>query len=842
MFAKLHLLSQDTPTGNGDHRWRPHPYLRMDGTVPKGPSVFDWSERQREDLEALWRDPSAEGARERLARDLAAFCERLGWTPQPQVLEDAERQGEEFLLTVSPVPSELYLLPWEILQVGAGGAYLSDYESILVRYAAPGLPARAPLEAPTHPSVLFAWSAAGGAVPHEEQAAAIREAARAGGVSFYELAEVDEARLQAALERQPASVLHLLCHGLPGPQGQPPRLQWGASDNPSEITATRLSRMLRRFQGSVRLVVLSACGSGDGQLSPLVMSSLAQEVHRKGIPNVVASRYPLSVRGSEVMTRVLYDRLLREAWSLERSLRHVRQALLRADEEARSYSGDAYGIQLYTHDTEKFISDNAVEAERPVLASYPFGTAAQPVPASLPPRKRVTLHCDGLLPAGGDVAGILRRLAEDDSLRVESDTRRDAALRVDTTVDGAQRLLGAWRSKTLQTALGVIVGQLVVSKVILPAMPSVSPPQPGQATHFMAATQTGEVAAHQATAFMSQASAAVAGKAGALIVKLAVMALIGCAVAVAGVQALYHAERGPVAPPSAVQTSLASNELPDAVPSPLDVPSDVATPPLRDAVAAQDVPKVQGTAEKRAAPRPAPRKKIASKQGAATALSRSAIPKDAGATLANTLPSLASASPEAADPRPATEKRARTLRSSTPSGILFQSDSFGEEGSRNTVGFVIPPQPNATGPTRMAWSGDREPAKIIVSARNKSSGAMERLTFRGSRPNRCGKHPMNYAVGCQDTTALNVLELSILESDNWSVEPGVYVGSFRVRAQGWHDKSFSEDLHFDFEITIKSRDLSASPKNATLRSPLGPVHGLLGPTLFVPSRGDDLPG
>lgn len=169
MFDKLHLLSQDVPEGGDGFRWRAHPYLRMAGAVPRGPAVFEWSARQRADLEALWRDPTTDGPRERLAKDLAAFCERLGWNPDVKVLEDAEKNGEEYILTLSAVPPELYILPWEVVQVGAEGRYLSDYASAQVRYTMPGLEARAIAEAPEAPSVLLAWSGAGGEVPHEEQ-------------------------------------------------------------------------------------------------------------------------------------------------------------------------------------------------------------------------------------------------------------------------------------------------------------------------------------------------------------------------------------------------------------------------------------------------------------------------------------------------------------------------------------------------------------------------------------------------------------------------------------------------------------------------------------------------
>jgi hypothetical protein len=461
MFNKLHLFDLDAPDGSEDFRWRARSYLRMAGTVPKGPAPFPWSKRQLADLEALWLDPDAEGARDRLAGDIAQLAEKLGWRLDPEVLEDAAKHGDEYLLTVSSAAPELYVLPWEVMQVGASGAYLADYGGTLVRYAVPGLEARKPLDIPPNPGVLFAWSTAGGHVPHEEQGAAIRAAAEAGGVSFREIAQVDEASLHAALDGDPPSVLHLLCHGLPGPEGEPPRLRWGAPDRPGQITATRLARMLRPWKDAIRLVVLSACSSGDSAQDTLFMSSLAQEIHKKGIPNVVASRYPLSVRGSKVLVRALYDRMLREAWSLERALSHTRAELFRPDDRGRSHSGDAYGIQLYACDSERFVSANGVEAERPVLASYPFGNAARPVPACKPPRKKVMLETAGNPEEEQGrkrLLALLARFGEDQSLAYTGKrSARGSTLLVDTTVDGAQRLLAAWRSGDLALALGLAV-------------------------------------------------------------------------------------------------------------------------------------------------------------------------------------------------------------------------------------------------------------------------------------------------------------------------------------------------------------------------------------------------
>ncbi|HET7502995.1 MAG TPA: CHAT domain-containing protein [Kofleriaceae bacterium] len=441
----------------------------MAGGELKGPAVFEWSERQRKDLEALWRDPASDGARMRLGGDLAAFGGKLGWSPDAVELEKAEASGEEYMVTISAAPPELYVLPWEVTHVGAQRTHLSSFASAQVRYAVPGLEPREVQPAPPRPGVLFAWSAAGGTVPHDDQIAAIRAAAERGEVEVEEIAGVDASTLQAALDAGPPSVLHLLCHGVPGAPGEPSRLVWGADlDHRSEITATALAEMLRRHHDAIRLVVLSACGSGDGRGDPLFMSSIAQELHRKGIPNVVASRYPLSVSGSSVMTRALYGKMLDEAWSLERALRHARAELFRVDGAGESHAGDAYGLQLYAHDTERFRSDNDAFAERPVLASYPFGTPARPVPAREPPPTELTLAVEKQPELTSEqLAAKLREVSEDDKLTIAIQTGKGkgaVSLIVHTTVDGAQRLLGARRSKVLQIILGVAIVQLILTK------------------------------------------------------------------------------------------------------------------------------------------------------------------------------------------------------------------------------------------------------------------------------------------------------------------------------------------------------------------------------------------
>ncbi|HEX3759039.1 MAG TPA: TonB family protein [Kofleriaceae bacterium] len=602
MFAKLHLLSQDVPEKSEGLRWRAHPYLRMAGAVPKGPAVFDWNARQRADLDALWRDPDSEGARERLAEDLAAFCGKLDWTADAQVLEDADKRGGEYMLTLSAVPPELYVLPWEVIRVGETGTYLADHASAQVRYAVPGLPAREIQSAPPKPGVLFAWSSAGGEVPHQEQAAAIRAATEAGGVSFHELADVSEASLQAALDAGPPSVLHLLCHGVAGGDGEPSGLKWGTLDQPSEISAQRLARMLRHHDGALRLVVLSACGSGDGRGDSQLLGSLAQELHRNGIRNVVASRYPLSVPGSQVMTKTLYDKMLGEAWSLERALRHTRQTLLRVGGDGEAHPGDAYGIQLYAYDTERFVSDNEVEAERPVLASYPFGTAACPVPAKGPPRVELTLQVESR-PVLDKALPQLRRLSEDDRLTAEiaSDAGEDESkLKVVTTVDGAQRLLSGWRSKALSVAVGLLVLDLAKT-----ANASPLPPIKPAVAHGV--TELGKAAS--STAKLASAKVAVA------LISVAAVVIAAVVVSAAVLRPQSSDPEAAAPQPSAPQPSAPQPSDPPSAPQPSDSPSA----PQPSAPQPSDSPSAPQPSDSPSAPQPSAPKSLAPQSSASQA-------------------------------------------------------------------------------------------------------------------------------------------------------------------------------------------------------------------------------
>jgi hypothetical protein len=302
--------------------------------------------------------------------------------------------------------------------------------------------------------------------------------AQAGGVDFLELPRVHAGTLQDALDEKPFSVLHLLCHGLPGKDGAPSTLAWGDGGQ-KPVSGPHLAKLLRPYRKHLRLVVLNACGSGDASQDALFLGSIAQEIHKKGIHTVVSSRYLLSVAGAIRLTEHLYDALLREGWSLERALRRARAELFRADETGETHEGDAYGMQIYGYASELVDATEAGEdGQRPVLSTYPFGTPQQPAPLTKPPKQTLQMQVplDKLIEIQGEqrehVEQILRELGEDPELTIKQPTTDgNNAIEIELSVDATQRLFHAERDGRLAKRLGFAVALLLVLAVTAFAFP-----------------------------------------------------------------------------------------------------------------------------------------------------------------------------------------------------------------------------------------------------------------------------------------------------------------------------------------------------------------------------------
>ncbi|MDC0746013.1 nSTAND1 domain-containing NTPase [Polyangium mundeleinium] len=303
--------------------------------------TIDWTPALFADLDAVRRPGCDPAIVQRLGRALRRFLAPAGWARNEEDILDASSRGDPVRITLRSNAAELYALPWELLALKSSGQHLGELPNVLVRYAWPESTTRPedPSPLPEGGRILFGWSAAAGAVPLGEQSNALRAAAERGHHPFDPARDVIDhlslGRLSSALEKAAASgdiinILHLLCHGTQ--VGQTHGLAWDADDGSGErvlLDAGKLRQLLAPHAGRIRLVVLSACDSGNpGQIGNH-LGSVAQNLHQAGIQAVVASRFPLSVAGSITFTEVFYDKLLVEPTSVEDALLAARQRLLR---------------------------------------------------------------------------------------------------------------------------------------------------------------------------------------------------------------------------------------------------------------------------------------------------------------------------------------------------------------------------------------------------------------------------------------------------------------------------------------------------------------------------------
>lgn len=383
--------------------FEPQVYQRFEGDQPVQEARFPWTNQLLEVLGRLRHSGGGLDARREVGAILRRFLTDVAWDIPEQTLAAPPNEGDgPHLLTIRSSAAELYALPWELTTLPASNRYLADLPHLLVRYEWPRRRDSPMAEeaSDTPPRILFAWSAAGGLVPAAPHRQAIQGAlrhARVPGVTFDCVEHVTARALEAALaESAGPTVLHILCHG--GVIKRPPAktlravLRWD-DDSGEGIDADRLRKLLDPFAKKLRLVVLCAGVAGDHDPLGVYVGSLAQALHRIGIPSVVASRYPMSAAGSVRLTRALYSALLADGNSLEAALLRARAALhsdgglTTADDPSDSVgclSPDAYALQLYARGVEMVRGEDGKPAIREVTATYPFARPA--------PRKKAPFH------------------------------------------------------------------------------------------------------------------------------------------------------------------------------------------------------------------------------------------------------------------------------------------------------------------------------------------------------------------------------------------------------------------------------------------------------------------
>lgn len=297
-----------------------------------------WDEGMLADLQQL-RGPRWDPAVvQRFGDRLRRFLAGTGWAQDEPKLIEAVRAARPIVLSVRSAAAELYALPWELMTLRATGQHVGELPGLVVRYEWPET-SSVREKAVERGRILFAWSAASGAVPASEHQSAI---ARACALARYPFDPQRDVVAHASCERlvsalraaseadAPFTVLHLLCHGaahgatfglaLAGPE---------ADDDPVVVDAGRLRQLLAPFAATLRLVVLAACDGGNIGAFGNHLGSVAQTLHRAGFQAVLASRFPLSTMGSNRLAEIVYEGLLVRRQPVEAAVTAARAALAR---------------------------------------------------------------------------------------------------------------------------------------------------------------------------------------------------------------------------------------------------------------------------------------------------------------------------------------------------------------------------------------------------------------------------------------------------------------------------------------------------------------------------------
>ena len=361
-----------------------------------------WSRELLRDLDEIRRPDRDPATVARVGDMLRELLGAAGWARHEATIVEARAARRRVHLTIRSAAAELYALPWELLTLRADGQHLGALEHVLLRYAWPGTSTVAADRSDAPPRLLVAWSAAAGGVPAAQQLEAIRAAAAAAGRddaddAIVELPKASYAALADALDDaanagRPFSALHLLCHGAEAGSTFGLSLDAeGGEGRPAVVDAGRLQQLLAPYAHTLRLVVVAACDGGNMGEPGNRIGSVAQRLHRAGLQYVIASRYPLSARGSTRMAGALHQALF-EGEPVERAFVEARTAAAREVTQL-----DWASLQLYARPEDgdrgcvlaaAVPAAEDVPAAPPITAKDASKAASEPVgAASTAPRE-----------------------------------------------------------------------------------------------------------------------------------------------------------------------------------------------------------------------------------------------------------------------------------------------------------------------------------------------------------------------------------------------------------------------------------------------------------------------
>ncbi len=300
------------------------------------------------------------------AREVSRLLESIHSLTAELASSDPKDQSRMVHLRLVLSASELALLPLELATSHSGmpgqGQPLSlqTVTPVCLTREARRV-AASTLQWPRQPRILMVAAAPLGVspVPVHEHLKKIQEALE----PYFDTAELDqhltllpEATLEdirRACERTAYTHVHLLAHGTalaePGKRGRY-GLALHAEHDRSEtdvVSGERLASALRchlrqgvgRHQtlSSPAVVSIASCDSANPGHVEAPGASVAHALHEQGVPLVIGSQFPLSVKGSIFLVELLYRRLL-DGEDPRHIIHDLRQALYTAQPESHDWA------------------------------------------------------------------------------------------------------------------------------------------------------------------------------------------------------------------------------------------------------------------------------------------------------------------------------------------------------------------------------------------------------------------------------------------------------------------------------------------------------------------------